>query len=111
MSLLKLITNNGMNGLTVYRNKRLLEIVRQSSCQNCGTSDGTVVAAHSNQLRDGKGRGLKSHDYRIAALCYRCHSDLDQGSKMDKNQRIQFFEDAHRNTIGWLFEQGHIKVV
>jgi len=95
----------------MYRNKRLFEIVRQSPCQNCGISDGTVVAAHSNQLRDGKGRGLKSHDYRIAALCYRCHSDLDQGSKMDKNQRIQFFEDAHRNTIGWLFEQGHIEIV
>jgi hypothetical protein len=95
----------------MYRNKRLLEIVRQSPCQHCGLSDGTVVAAHSNQLRDGKGRGLKSHDYRIAALCYRCHSDLDQGSKMDKNQRVQLFEDAHRNTIGWLFDNGHLEVV
>jgi hypothetical protein len=95
----------------MYRNKKLLEIVRQSPCQNCERSDGTVVAAHSNQLRDGKGRGLKSHDYRISALCYNCHMELDQGSKMDKNQRIQFFEDAHRNTIGWLFENGHIEIV
>lgn len=94
----------------MYRNKKLLEIVRQSPCQNCGRSDGTVVAAHSNQLRDGKGRGLKSHDYRISALCYICHSELDQGSKMDKTQRVQLFEDAHRNTIGWLFENGHLKV-
>ena len=95
----------------MYRNKKLLEIVRQSPCQNCGRSDGTVVAAHSNQLRDGKGRGLKSHDYRISALCYNCHMELDQGSKMDKNQRFQLFEDAHRNTIGWLFENEHLKVV
>ena len=95
----------------MYRNKKLLEIVRQSPCQNCGRSDGTVVAAHSNQLRDGKGRGLKSHDYRISALCYHCHMELDQGSKMDKNQRVQLFEDAHRNTIGWLFENEHLKVV
>lgn len=94
----------------MYRNKKLLEIVRQSPCQHCGKSDGTVVAAHSNQLRDGKGRGLKSHDYRIAALCYSCHSELDQGSKMGKDQRVQFFEDAHRNTVGWLFEYGHIEV-
>lgn len=94
----------------MYRNKRLLEIVRESSCQNCGRADGTVVAAHSNQLRDGKGRGIKSHDYRIAALCYKCHMELDQGIQMDKNQRVQFFEDAHRNTIGWLFENGHIEI-
>jgi len=94
----------------MYRNKRLLEIVRQSPCQHCGKSDGTVVAAHSNQLRDGKGRGLKSHDYRIAALCYSCHSQLDQGTKMDKSTRVEFFEDAHRNTVGWLFEYGHIEI-
>jgi hypothetical protein len=100
-----------MNGLMVYRNKKLLEIIRQSPCQNCGNSDGTVVAAHSNQLRDGKGRGLKSHDYRIAALCYRCHMELDQGSKMDKMSRVEFFENSHRNTIGWLFDEGYIKIV
>jgi hypothetical protein len=29
---------------------------------------------------------------------------------MDKNDRVQFFEDAHRNTIGWLFENGHLTV-
>ena len=69
-------------------NKRLLEIVRQSPCQHCGIKDGTVVAAHSNQLRDGKGRSIKAHDYRIAALCHRCHYDLDQGAKLDKQQRI-----------------------
>ena len=89
---------------TMYRNQKLLEIVRDSPCQCCGTSDGTVVAAHSNQLRDGKGRGLKAHDYRIAALCYRCHMELDQGSKMSKEERVNMWETAHRATVGWLFE-------
>ena len=96
-----------MNQL-IYRNKKLLELVRQSPCQTCGTQDGTVVAAHSNQLRDGKGRGLKAHDYRIAALCFRCHSELDQGTKMSKAERVESWEEAHRRTIGWLFESGHI---
>ncbi len=41
----------------IYRNKKLLEIVREFPCQHCGKQDGTVVAAHSNQLRDGKGKG------------------------------------------------------
>lgn len=75
---------------------------------NCGAQDGTIVAAHSNQLRDGKGRGIKAHDYRIAALCYRCHSDLDQGARMTKEERLNFWEEAHRKTVGWLFESGHI---
>jgi hypothetical protein len=96
-----------MNQL-IYRNKKLLELVRQSPCQTCGTEDGTVVAAHSNQLRDGKGRGLKAHDYRIAALCFRCHAELDQGTKMSKVERVESWEEAHRRTIGWLFENGHL---
>jgi hypothetical protein len=96
----------------MYRNKQLLEIVRRFPCQSCGISDGTVVAAHSNQLRDGKGKGIKAHDYRIASLCFKCHSELDQGTKMSKVERVEFWEDAHRKTIALLFEQGllHTKI-
>jgi hypothetical protein len=93
----------------MYRNKKLLEIVRNFSCQHCGTIDGTIVAAHSNQLRDGKGRGIKASDYRIASLCYTCHSELDQGTKLSKMERVELWEEAHRKTIGLLFENGYIK--
>lgn len=93
-----------------YRNKKLLEVVRESPCQLCGTRDGTVVAAHSNQLRDGKGRSIKAHDYRIAALCFRCHAELDQGSKMSKEDRVDIWEMAHRKTVGWLFDNEHLEV-
>ena len=92
----------------IYRNRKLLEILRQSPCQECGRSDGTVVAAHSNQLRDGKGRGIKAHDYRVAALCYSCHMTLDQGKSLDKAERVEIWEEAHRKTIAWLFENDHI---
>lgn len=94
-----------------YRNKQLLEVVRDSPCQLCGAEDGTVVAAHSNQQRDGKGTGIKAHDYRIAALCYSCHSQIDQGSKMSKEDRVDIWEMAHRKTIGWLFENDRLKVI
>lgn len=87
-----------------YRSTRLINAVRESPCQHCGLQDGTVVAAHSNQLRDGKGRGLKAHDYRIAALCFNCHFEIDQGSKLSKDERIELWENAHRKTIGWLFD-------
>ena len=94
----------------IYRNKKLLEIVRESPCQCCGKKDGTIVAAHSNQQRDGKGTSIKAHDYRIAALCYRCHHELDAGIKLTKEQRQEMFEDAHRRTIGWLFDNDYIRV-
>jgi hypothetical protein len=92
----------------MYRNKKLLEAVRESPCQLCGTQDGTVVAAHSNQQRDGKGMGLKSHDYRIAALCFACHADIDQGKTLSKQEKFMAWDEAHRKTIGWLFETGRI---
>jgi hypothetical protein len=94
----------------IYRSKKLLELVRQSPCQTCGNQDGTVVAAHSNQLRDGKGRGIKAHDYRIAALCYSCHMELDQGKSLDKAERVEIWEEAHRKTIAWLFENNYLEL-
>ena len=94
----------------MYRNKNLLEVVRSSPCQLCRVNDGTVVAAHSNQQRDGKGMGIKAHDYRIAALCNACHYKIDQGKDLSKQERKDLWETAHRNTIGWLFEQGYLTV-
>lgn len=88
-----------------YRNQKLLKAVREFPCQNCGVQDGTVCAAHSNQLRDGKGRSIKAHDYRIAALCFKCHAEIDQGAKLSKQERLDIWEDAHRRTVGLLFER------
>ena len=94
----------------MFRNQKLLEIVREFECVLCGAEDGTVVAAHSNQLRDGKGKGIKAHDYRIAALCYRCHMAIDQGHRMNKQEKEAMWEEAHRKTIGYLFERGKLWV-
>jgi hypothetical protein len=94
----------------MYRSEKLLRAVRELPCMSCGAQDGTVCAAHSNQLRDGKGRGLKAADYRIAALCHRCHHELDQGSKLSRDARWDLWEAAHRATIGELFERGVIRV-
>lgn len=96
----------------IYRNPSLLKLARLAPhCMACQRrNDGTVVAAHSNQLRDGKGRGLKAHDYRIAFLDQGCHYEIDQGSKMSREERVAAWEDAHRRTIAWLFESGHLSV-
>ena len=90
----------------MYRNKHLLEIVRSFPCTHCGAIDGTVVAAHSNQLRDGKGKGIKAHDYRIAAMCYTCHTELDQGKWMNKMERMDMWRTAHERTVELLNELG-----
>lgn len=91
-----------------YRDARILRAVREAPCMMCGAQDSTICAAHSNQLRDGKGKGIKAHDYRVAALCFRCHGEIDQGSKMTKEERLEAWEDAHRRTIGWLFDTGRL---
>ena len=97
-------------GYIMYRNKKLLEMARQSPCQHCGMNDSSTIAAHSNQLRDGKGRGIKAHDFRVAYLCFTCHYNLDQGNKLNKQERIEMWDEAHRKTIGWLFENDYLEV-
>jgi hypothetical protein len=78
----------------MYRDRRLLEIVRDAPCMVCFNQDGTVVAAHSNQLKDGKGRSIKAHDFRIAAMCYRCHTRCDQGADLSKAERVEMWEGS-----------------
>lgn len=96
----------------MFRSPKLLAMAKEApACFGCqSTNVGQVVAAHSNQLRDGKGKGLKADDFRIAFLCHTCHHELDQGSKMTREERVAFWERAHRNTIGWLFKSGRVIV-
>jgi len=94
----------------LYRSKKILEGARDSPiCFGCGIpNNGTVVAAHSNQSRDGKGYGIKSHDFRVAYLCFNCHNLVDAGRE-DRAESIALWEEAHRGTIGYLFLSGIIR--
>lgn len=94
----------------MYRNPKLLQAVRDCPCQHCGVQDSTIVAAHSNQMRDGKGRGLKASDAMIAALCYTCHMEIDQGNKLSRQERVEIWEQAHRKTMQLLIESGRLIV-
>jgi hypothetical protein len=57
-----------------------------------------VVAAHSNESAHGKGRGIKASDQFVAALCFTCHANLDQG-RMSKQERAKMWQKAHEQTI------------
>lgn len=96
-----------------YRNKKLLKAARDCPhCMDCGRpNQDNVVAAHSNQLRDGKGTGHKASDYRIAFIDMECHREIDTFYNMTAEEAIARWEEAHRKTIGYLFEQGIIGVL
>ena len=92
-----------------YRNEKLRRAVASIPCMVCGI-EGQTQASHSNQQRDGKGMGIKAHDYRLAALCQICHADIDSGHGMTKAERREVWDEAHRATIGALFEAGLIDI-
>jgi transcription elongation factor Elf1 len=93
-----------------YRNQKLLEAVRDFPCQHCGAEDGTVVAAHSNRGRHGKGMGIKAHDWAIAALCHRCHMELDQGHLYDRVTKYEMWDQAFCKTLHLLWTSGKLKI-
>jgi hypothetical protein len=95
-----------------YRNDALLSAVRRLNCVHC-QAEGRTQAAHSNQLRFGKGRGLKASDAAIMALCgpgygqVGCHAALDQG-KMSKSERYSFEYEHIALTLIALIEMGYL---
>lgn len=86
-----------MNKFNYIRDTRILEFCRTLSCQACMAEDGTVVAAHSNQAKHGKGRGIKASDQYVAALCYRCHYMIDQGRE-SRDIKVAIWDAAHDRT-------------
>jgi hypothetical protein len=93
-----------VNRKFVYRrSKKHLQNVASLPCQLCGV-DGRTQAAHSNQLIHGKGRGIKASDVYVAALCDKCHYQIDQGKDMTKAERIHLWEVAFGRTLNLLVD-------
>jgi hypothetical protein len=57
-----------------------------------------VQAAHTN-WGGGKGRGIKADDNLVAALCQKCHWEVDQGHTLTKVERQTMWQAAHEKTI------------
>lgn len=79
------------------RSKKLLKMVASLDCQSCGSGH-MVQAAHTN-WGSGKGRGIKADDNQVAALCLKCHYEVDQGKDLSKEERQKMWMDAHKRTI------------
>ena len=52
----------------------------------------TTVPAHRNE---GKGQGLKVSDLLTVPGCYWCHAEYDQGRLFTRDQKREFFNNAH----------------
>ena len=54
----------------------------------CCTNDpATVVPAHANEIKLGKGKGIKANDIYTVPACYSCHKEIDQGKALSKSER------------------------
>lgn len=85
------------------RSKALLKAVSSLDCQHCG-SPYMVQAAHTN-WGHGKGRGIKADDNMTAALCLKCHYEIDQGKNLSREERQELWEKAHKRTVQTLIVQ------
>ncbi len=86
------------------RSKKLLKLVAGLDCQACGSGQ-MVQAAHTN-WGGGKGRGIKADDNLVAALCLKCHFEVDQGKDLTKDERQLMWYLAHNLTVAKLCERG-----
>ena len=48
--------------------------------------------------------GLKCPDSLVAALCYKCHYELDNGKSLSKEERRQMWNEAYIRTMQTLIE-------
>ena len=106
--LLVLLQTRGVGKARVkVRSPALRLACRELPCQHCGARDGSVVAAHSNWADlGGKGMGTKADDRYVAALCWVCHHQLDQGFLWDARKKREIWMAAHTRTIDELVRLG-----
>jgi hypothetical protein len=83
-----------------FRSRAHLMAVASLDCQLCGKG-GPSQAAHSNQAIHGKGRSIKASDEFTAALCPRCHAEVDSGM-LTREQRAQLWDLAYQRTLAAL---------
>lgn len=90
--------------------RKITDAARDQSCQSCGAQDGTVVAAHCNDI-EFKGIGRKSHDCLVAFLCLRCHAMTDGTlGSLTKDEKRDLWNRAFKRTVVLLFQSGVVKV-
>jgi hypothetical protein len=84
-----------------------LEAVRSIEfCVLCGTH--CVQAAHRNE---GRGKSQKADDALTAALCVKCHHEIDNGKHLSKEARRAMMDRAIVLTLRELFQRDLVRAV
>lgn len=94
-----------------YRNRALLDLAHSIHfCMHCaGHAPDGCEPAHANWSAYGKGMSIKAHDCYFAALCHRCHAELDQGP-VSREDKQAMWRAAFDRTLLTLWEQGMVRV-
>jgi hypothetical protein len=90
----------------VHRSDAWLRAVAELPCVICG-AHGTQ-AAHRNE---GKAMSRKTDDALTASLCPSCHSAIDQGAAMTREQRRSEMDRAIVLTVRELARAGRLVIV
>lgn len=91
--------------------QKLLDGARDYPCAHCARNDGTVVAAHNNELSLGRGFAHKTPDYMVAYLCSVCHDVVDgRSGGLPIAEKRQMWNRAYVVTVSWWFRDGLVVV-
>jgi hypothetical protein len=96
-----------------YKSRKLLDRIAELPCVRCGAMDGTCVPAHycgDYQHLLGKGIGSKVTDAAVAALCYKCHTEMDQYKGGNTCERSEEFLYLCIITHEALLKAGYLEV-
>ena len=74
-------------------------------CVLCGNYG--IQAAHRNE---GKGMGMKASDCSVAAICPACHTEIDSGAHLSRDERRARMDKAIVLTHEALVKSGAITV-
>lgn len=91
----------------IHRSEAWRRAVASLDCVLCGKS-GETQCAHRNE---GKALSMKTDDVLSAALCVACHSEIDQGSGLTRNERRERLDRAILLTMQRLARDGWIGVI
>jgi hypothetical protein len=91
--------------------QKLKDAAKNYPCAHCNRQDGTVVAAHSNELALGRGFAHKAPDFYVAYLCFDCHSAADGRSHgLSREEKRAMWHRAYCVTVGYWFRDGLVIV-
>lgn len=91
--------------------QKLLDSALEYPCAHCNRRDGTIVAAHCNELALGRGFAHKTPNYLVAYLCSDCHDAVDgRRHGLSREEKHAMWNRAYVVTMSWLWRDGVVIV-